>query len=142
MRNTALDNNCLDYLVCDQMTDAERAVREEVDLHYWLDTWGHRLPLYMREELRVIARNQVRAIETVKAQCQAFVLERMEHWKRDENEACAKVARKRCVQEESSRVIAARAGRETVALCREAGSEVAADIDAAIRARMEAKDGR
>ena len=30
-----------------------------------------------------------RAIEAVKAQCQAFVLERMEHWKRDENEACA-----------------------------------------------------
>ena len=25
-------------------------------------------------------------LEAVKAQCQAFVLERMEHWKRDENE--------------------------------------------------------
>ena len=45
--------------------DAERAVREEIDLHYWLDKWGHRFPLYVIEELRVIARNQVRAIEAV-----------------------------------------------------------------------------
>jgi hypothetical protein len=44
----------------------------------------------------------------------------------------AEIARKRCVQEENSRLVAERDGRQWVARCREAGSEVAADIAAAI----------